>query len=220
MKDFSRTKPGGLCLWNYGLVLVGALLAPPLVPAERIHADALVADYSPGMTEPEAIFESMERISELDLAEMRGGINLGGLDMSFAVNLSTIVDGATVLEASLTVTQAGTVSSQVQATALLGVTPFGPGTDTTVAEVTPSSVDLSGLAKDATGVAISDDKGFTSVIQQINDQQIISVVNNQAMDRDIDSRINVDVTIANFSQFQGLVRNTLLVNGLLGGSLP
>lgn len=123
MTDFSRTKPGGFCLWNYGLVLVGALLVPPLVPAERVHADAFVADYSPGMTEPEAIFESMERISELDLAEMRGGINLGGLDMSFAVELSTIVDGATVLESSLTVTEAGTVSSQVQvqATALPGV---------------------------------------------------------------------------------------------------
>lgn len=220
MTDFSRTKPGGLCLWNYGLVLAGALLAPPLAPAELVHADALAADYSPGMTEPEAIFESMERISELDLAEMRGGINLGGLDMSFAVNLSTIVDGATVLESILTLTQAGTVSSQVQPAALPGVTPFGPGTDTAVAEVTPSSVDLSGLAKDAIGVAINDEKGFTGVIHQFNDQQIISVVNNQAMARVIDSRVNIDVTIANFSQFQDLLRNTLFVNGLLGSPLP
>lgn len=220
MTDFSRTKPDGLCLWNYGLVLVGALLAPPLAPAELVHADALAADYSPGMTEPEAIFESMERISELDLAEMRGGIDLGGLDMNFAVDLSTMVDGARVLESTLTVTRAGPVLSPVPAPTLPGVTRFGPGTDTTVAEVTPSSVDLSGLAKDAIGVAINDEKGFTSAIHQINDQQIISVVNNQAMGRVIDSRINVNVTVANFSQFQHLLRNTLFVNGQLGSPLP
>lgn len=220
MAYFSRTKPHGLLLRNYGLVLVGALLALPLAPAEPVHADALSTRYSARMADPEAIFESVERISELELAEMRGGINIRGLDMSFAVHLRTIVDGARVLESSLTVTQAGNVSSQVQAAALPGVTRFGPGTGTTVAEVTPSSVDLSGLAKDAVGVAINDEKGFTSVIQQINDQQIVSVVNNQAMDRDIDSRINVEVTIANFNQFKDLVGNTLFVNGLLGDSLP
>ncbi|MGH9957682.1 MAG: hypothetical protein ACREBC_11230 [Pyrinomonadaceae bacterium] len=166
------------------------------------------------MEEP-AAFAWLPLIGEAELKAMRAGVSVSGLDISIGTNIRTLLDGQVALESSISLSETGlmtqTVLSPSDGTPLQeGLTlVLGDGSGKKLNELTPATVDLPGL-EGSIGVVLYDAKGFTAVLHQINANQILSALINQASGRHISHEVNVDVTVANFRQFQQAVQNATL----------
>lgn len=152
------------------------------------------------------------------LAALRGGLRAGGLDLEFAANVRTLVNGALVLESVVNLTPGGTTVTQsdmpstgVDPTTLSFVSGLGNGGSNAL----PAG--LAGLAGQ-TGVVIEDPTGITTALHSVTREQILGVLFTTASHQQIRQEINVDVTVANFGRFQDAARGALL-NGRLLGSL-
>lgn len=188
-------------------------------------------------------FRSFAVVNAGELAEMRGGFTIGGLDMQFGANVRTVIDGTSVLESVIKLTQTGPVverfthslgvgsqaskalaqskisvpsaSSHQDATDGLGSNTAAPqpqvvgvSSGTAAAASSPSSIDLGALAQ-ANGTVVNDSKGFTAVLHDITQERFVSAIVNTALGRQIDHKVNLNVTIHNFKQFQQAARKTL-----------
>lgn len=175
-------------------------------PSSRVAADA---DTSPPTSAPSHAqpFNAIPAASREHLAALRGGLRVGALDMSFAANVRTVVNGALVLESTTTLTPGGTMVTQSN----IPNTGANPGT------LGFAGVNPSGLTGQA-GVVVEDPSGLTTALHSVTREQILGVLFTTASNQQIRQEINVEVTIANFGNFQDAAR-TALFNGRLLGSL-
>lgn len=208
-----------------GLALAGFLVALAL-PAPSVQADAAgraslkAANFGTGKTAKDD-FYGLETADLAELSDLRGGFNVGGLEMAIGANIRTFVDGALVLESVARVSPSGLVSEMVSSTASPpggGVTfNFGRDTDVSLQDVAPANVDLGGLAGDS-GVAINDSNGFSAALHRITQNQILGIIVNTADGRSLRQELNVEVTVQNFGSFQqsirSAIRNSRLINGI------
>lgn len=158
------------------------------------------------------VFMELPLIGASELAAMRGGINLAGLDMDFGAEVRTLIDGTLALESVVSLTESGLVSRRVVSAGADipgSIQISGDGSSPSIESVSPTNVHLPGLSK-AGGVAVNDNRGFTAVLNQIDGNQFLSVIVNQANGRSISHRVRIDVTIRNFKQFQQTARSALL----------
>ncbi|WP_340120184.1 hypothetical protein [Pelagibius sp. 7325] len=151
------------------------------------------------------------------LAVMRGGLRVGGLDMEFAANVRTLVNGTLVLESTTNLTPGGTTTQSTMPT--VGLDPqtlsFVSGQGGAPSGALPAT--LAGLGGQ-TGVVVEDPSGLTTALHSVTREQILGVVFTSASNQQIRQEINVEVTVANFGRFQESARNALF-NGRLLGSL-
>lgn len=208
-----------------GLALAGFLAALAL-PAPSVQADAAgraslkAVNFGTGETTKDD-FYGLETVDLAELSDLRGGFNVGGLELAIGANIRTFVDGALVLESVARVSPSGLVSETVSSTASPpggGVSfNFGRETDVSLQDVAPANVDLGGLAGDS-GVAINDSNGFSAALHRITQDQILGVIVNTADGRSLRQELNVEVTVQNFGSFQqsirNAVRNSRLINGI------
>jgi hypothetical protein len=152
-------------------------------------------------------FDAVPTASLDHLAALRGGLRVGALDMEFAANVRTVVNGTIVLESMTNLTPGGTMVTQSN----MPNTGANPGT-LSFAGVSPS-----GLAGQ-TGVVVEDPSGLTTALHSVTREQILGVILTTASNQQIRQEINVEVTVANFGRFQDAAR-TALFNGRLLGSL-
>lgn len=158
---------------------------------------------------PARSFDAIRTADPALLAELRGGLRAGGLDLEFAANVRTLVNGALVLESALNLTPGGTAVTHstmpgtgVDATTLS----FASGRGSAPAGILPAH--LAGLTGQ-TGVVIEDPSGITAALHSVTREQILGVVFTSASDQQIRQEITVDVTVANFGQFQNAARSAL-----------
>lgn len=208
-----------------GLALAGFLVALAL-PAPSVQADAAgraslkAASFGTGQIAKDD-FYGLETADLAELSDLRGGFNVGGLEMAIGANIRTFVDGALVLESVARVSPSGLVSEMVSSTASPpggGVTfNFGRDTDVSLQDVAPANVDLGGLAGDS-GVAINDSNGFSAALHRITQNQILGVIVNTADGRSLRQELSVEITVQNFGSFQqsirSAIRNSRLINGI------
>lgn len=182
------------------------------------HNAGLAADAGNGPAPRELAydqpFDALPTAGPDELAALRGGMRAGGLDLMFAANVRTLVNGALVLESAVNLTPGGTTVTQsnmpgtgVDATTLSFVSGQG-------AQPQALPAGLSGLAGQM-GVVVEDSSGITTALHSVTREQILSVVLTSASDQQIRQEINVDVTIANFGEFQNAARSALLSGRLL-----
>lgn len=161
-------------------------------------------------------FHAIPTASPEQLAILRGGLRVGGLDMAFAANVRTLVNGAVVLESNTNLTPGGTLATH-SSMPTVGVNPqtlsFVSGQGGAGSGALPAS--LSGLAGH-TGVVVEDPSGLTTALHSVTREQILGVVLTTASDQQIRQEINVEVTVSNFGQFQESVRSALFSSRLLG----
>lgn len=161
-------------------------------------------------------FHSIPTASPEHLATLRGGFRVGGLDMEFAANVRTLVNGTLVLESTTSLTPGGSLATQSNMPTV-GVNPqtlsfvSGQGSG----QSTPLPASLSGLAGH-TGVVVEDPTGLTTALHSVTREQILGVILTTASDQQIRQEINVEVTVSNFGQFQESVRSALFSGRLLG----
>lgn len=220
-----RISRSSLLAWGSGLALTGFLVALAL-PAPRVQADAAgwaslkAANFGSGQPSNDD-FYGLETADLAELSDLRGGFNVGGLEMAIGANIRTFVDGALVLESVARVSPSGLVSEMVSSTANPpggGVTfNFGRETDVPLQDVAPTNVGLGALAGDS-GVAINDSNGFSAALHRVTQNQILGVIVNTADGRSLRQELNVDITVQNFGSFQqsirNAVRNSRLINGI------
>ena len=150
------------------------------------------------------------------LAALRGGLRVGGLDMEFAANVRTFVNGALVLESTTNLAPGGATATQSNMPAT-GADPqtlsFVSGLGGAQPGALPAG--LSGLAGHS-GVMVEDPSGVTAALHSLTREQILGVVFTTASNQQIRQELNVEVTVANFGRFQEAARSALLSGRLLG----
>lgn len=175
---------------------------PP--PGRRICAFALFLGTGAAQAGP---FPA-QVLDEAQLAALRGGFSLHGLEMEFGASLRSFRDGHLLMETLVNVTDQGTrTTTRIPH----GLDPINTGAD---AASGASGIDLAGLA-DAGRVVVNDPRGMTAAVHQVTRQRILSVLVSRANDTALRQEAQVDVTVRNFSQFQQSVRQAL-INSHLG----
>ena len=176
-------------------------------------ADSSPATGGPAYAQP---FDAIPTASPDRLAELRGGLRAGGLDLTFAANVRTLVNGTLVLESITNLTPGGTMTTQSNMPSG-GVDPmtlsFVSGQGGAQSSGLPAS--LSGLAGQS-GVVVEDSTGLTTALHSVTREQILGVLFTTASNQQIRQEINVEVTVANFGRFQDAARSALFSGRLLG----
>ena len=181
----------------------------------RVAADAGIGSATSGQAYAQP-FDAIPTASLDLLAALRGGLRVGGLDMEFAANVRTLVNGTLVLESITNLTPGGTTATQTTMPTV-GVNPqtlsFVSGQGGALSNALPAN--LSGLAGQS-GVVIEDTSGITTALHSVTRDQILGVIFTTASSQQIRQEINVDVTVSNFGQFQNAARSALFSGRLLG----
>lgn len=191
--------------------ITAALIASAAAAAQQaaLAAEAGDAPVPPAATYA-APFDALATAAPDELAALRGGLRAGGLDLAFAANVRTLVNGALVLESVIDLTPSAAARAQTSTGASLEPTTLsfvsGQGA--------PLPAGLAGLAGQG-GVVIEDPSGITAALHRVTREQILGVVVTSASDQQIRQEIDVDVTVANFGQFQNAARDALLSGRLL-----
>lgn len=183
--------------------------ANPLAPT-RLSTSVLDND----ARDSNDVFADLPVITDGELGAMRGGFRIAGLDISIGANMRTLVDGQVALESLITLSGTGpavhSVTSRTAASGRPGLTVIaGNGSGPTLLDVTPATARLPGL-EGSQGVVLNDARGFTAALQLIRNDQIVSILLNQATGRTIRHEVSVDVTVRNFRQFQQAIRSATL----------
>ncbi|HEY9548677.1 MAG TPA: hypothetical protein VIR45_04175 [Kiloniellaceae bacterium] len=176
-------------------------------------ADATSAAGGPAYARP---FDAIPTAAPEFLAELRGGLRAGGLDLAFAANVRTLVNGTLVLESVTDLTPGGTAAMQPNMPQA-GIDPrtlsFFSGRGGVQPGALPAS--LAGVAGQG-GVVIEDPSGVTAALHSVTREQILGVVLTTASNQQIRQEVNVAVTVANFGRFQDAARSALFSGRLLG----
>ncbi|MDI5891729.1 hypothetical protein [Halomonas rhizosphaerae] len=161
-------------------------------------------------------FHRGDVIAEAELDQMRAGFNIGGLDVDFGARLQTMIDNSIELVSVVNFTKAGAdIVSQTFRDPSMSASQVGPGTGLTVTDVSPGSIDLSGLA-DFSGVTLNDPKGFTAALHNITRNAIVSGVVSNASGRDIQQRIDIDVRLNNVGALRAAKQRAEIVDSFSG----
>jgi hypothetical protein len=214
------------------LLLVAAAMASGAAFAPR--AENLSA-HSPA-SDP---FRNLAVVDERELAAARGGLELGGLSLEFGADVRTYVDGSLALqtlvnmvddrlvshtishiapETAVTNTATDTgASANAATTASTEANNTGAASAPTAPGKVAATVNLAGLPN-GSRVVLSNSSGITAVVHQVTRERILSALVNTANNRVLQQKLNVNVTIHNFRQYQQAVRDALL-NSQLGRSV-
>lgn len=224
LKSVRRSVFGRMFLALACAISAGGFLLALTLPTPEVQADAAgraslrAAHFATGQRADN--FAGLETVGLSEMSDIRGGFNVGGLEMAIGANIRTFVDGALVLESVARVTPSGLASELVSSTANPpggGVTfNFGRETDVALQDVAPTNVDLGALAAD-NGVAINDSNGFSAALHRITQNQILGVIVNTADGRNLRQELNIEVTVQNFGSFQQSVRDAVMSGRLING---
>lgn len=148
------------------------------------------------------IYYRGEVIDEAVLEELRGGFRIGGMELAFGAELTTLIDNQIQLVSLVNITATGVdLVSRTLSDPTGQATLVGPGTGVRITDLTPNGVDLTGLAG-FSGVTLEDSRGFTAALHQVTNQAILSGVVTNASGAAIDQRVEIQVHVGNIGRLQ------------------
>lgn len=152
-------------------------------------------------------FETLPVIDDNALSQMRGGLRIGGLDLQIGARMRTFIDGSLVLQSRLNLTESGLVPiTPADIPASQAITPENVAW--TRQDAIPDGITLPDLP-DARSVIVNDNKGLTVALQQASKDRILSVLVNTSNGRQIRHQLDLDITVANFREYQQTMRSLL-----------
>ncbi len=148
------------------------------------------------------IYYRGEVIEEATLETLRGGFRIGGMELAFGAELTTLIDNQIQLVSLVNITATGVdLVSRTLSDPTGQATLVGPGTGVRITDLTPNGVDLTGLAG-FSGVTLEDSRGFTAALHQVTNQAILSGVVTNASGAAIDQRVEIQVHVGNIGRLQ------------------
>lgn len=216
----------GKPLWLQYLVIAGVLAMSPLTATAESWNNRLFNEViiQPAEDASGKIFANTEIIATADLAELRGGFTVAGLEMSFGATLRTMIDNIR-LETVMNITETGAniVSQTLQNTNEIRngiarqtqqVTLVGPNGGNSVVKVTPEGVNIPGL-EGFSGTVLNDAKGFTAALHNITRDAILSTVISNASNRNIRQELDIRLNIHNMEMIRAAQLRSTITNALL-----
>lgn len=138
-------------------------------------------------------------IQAADLAAMRGGLRVAGLEFSVGAVVRTLIDGSLILESNIDIGDASAPPAIMHAL--------------------HSGSPLMLINRGDNGFVISDAKGYTEVTHDISRDRIVATVVNQANQRRVQLELDVNITVQNLQQVQAQGARNHLLRSLEGSMI-
>ncbi len=155
-------------------------------------------------------FDGLPRIPAAEMAQLRGALEVGGLQMDLTARLRTYVDERLALATEMRIDRLaeGRQALQERLARIPGRAPASaPAADNGPAP--GKAPGGRGSAAPALPVVTNEAVGQTTVHHVLSQRGLVSTVSNTASGRTVHQQVDVDVTIHNFSDFARQVRDTL-----------
>lgn len=197
--------------WRVAAVLVMASASLAFGAGTAPISDASTAD------EKADVYRRGTVIADSELAQLRGGFNIAGMQLSFGAELSTLIDNQIQLVSVLNVSRSGGVELVSQSFSDPGgmATRVGPEAGVRVVDMTPAGVNLAGLA-DFSGVTLQDAQGFTAALHRVTQNAILSGVVSNASGRNIQQRIDINVHVGNVGALRAAKQRAAVIDSFSG----
>ena len=160
-----------------------------------VTAAAFAAFAAPAYANDASWGDEIEVMADDELGGLRGGFEVGGININFGATVTTILNGIPVLTTNITVTDAGRVVDQTIA-----------NVGTTLDELTDegrTALGLDGLGEDAAGIIIEDESGVTALVHNVTEGALQNIIVNSATGRDITQDIDITLDLPGFEFIQG-----------------
>ena len=139
--------------------------------------------------------DDIEVMADDELGGLRGGFEVGGININFGATVTTILNGIPVLTTNITVTDGGRIVDQTIA-----------NVGTTLDDLSDegrTALGLDGLGEDAAGVIIEDESGITALVHNVTEGALQNIIVNTATGRDISQDIDITLDLPGFEFIQG-----------------
>ena len=156
-------------------------------------ACALAALSAPAHASADAWGDDIEVMDDAELGELRGGFNVGGIEIGFGAVVTSTLNGAPVITTNLTVTDAGAIVDQTLSTV-----------GQNLSSLTPEQLEAHGLSalEGMNGVVVESEDGITAFVHNVTDGTLQNILVNTATGQDIDQNIDVTLTLPGFEYIQ------------------
>jgi len=158
------------------LLITGCAFAALSAPA---HADAWGDD--------------IEVMEDAEMEDLRGGFNIGGMEIGFGAVVTSTLNGVPVMTTNLTITDTGAVVQQTMHTV-----------GENLGSLTPEQLSALGLAglEGLSGVVINTESGLTAFVHNATNGTLQNITVNTASDQEIVQTIDVMLTLPGFEHIQ------------------
>ncbi len=156
-------------------------------------AVAFAALASPAWANENAWGEGVEVMDDADLADHRGGLDIGGIEINFGAVVTTYVNGVPALTTTLTWTDLGTFIEET-------VGDIGQN----INDMTPAELEALGLGglENGGGIVITDADGVTALVHNVTEGTLQNIIINSATGRDLSQEIDVTLELPGFTLIQ------------------
>jgi hypothetical protein len=156
-------------------------------------ACALAALSAPAYASTDDWGDDIEVMDDAEMDDLRGGFNVGGIEIGFGAVVTSTLNGVPVMTTQLTVTDAGSIVEQTMNTA-----------GQTLGSLTTEQLAALGLAAFAgmEGIIINGEGGFTAFVHNITDGSVQNILVNTANGQDIEQDVDITLTLPGFEAIQ------------------
>ncbi|HYD72528.1 MAG TPA: hypothetical protein VEF55_05285 [Candidatus Binatia bacterium] len=156
-------------------------------------ACALAAVSAPAYASTDGWGDDIEVMDDAEMNDLRGGFNVGGIEIGFGAVVTSTLNGVPVMTTQLTVTDAGSIVEQTMNTA-----------GQTLGSLTTEQLAALGLAAFAgmEGVVIDGEGGITAFVHNITDGTVQNILVNTANGQDIEQDVDITLTLPGFEAIQ------------------
>ncbi len=166
---------------------------------------------------PDDVYHRGVVMDESEMAQLRGGFNIAGMEMDFGAELRSLIDDKVQLVTRLNFTRTGEprILSQTFEDLTGAAIRVSPDSGLKVTEVTPDNVNLSGL-ENFSGIALQDQQGFTAALHNISRNAILSGVISNASGKNIQQAIDVSVHLSNVGELRAAKQRAAIIDSFSG----
>ena len=135
----------------------------------------------------------IEVMDDAEMDDLRGGFNVGGIEIGFGAVVTSTLNGVPVMTTQLTVTDAGSIVEQTMQNA-----------GQTLGSLTSEQLAALGLAafEGMSGIVINGEGGITAFVHNITDGTLQNILVNTASGQDIEQDVDITLTLPGFEAIQ------------------
>lgn len=156
-------------------------------------AAAFAALASPAWADDSGWGDGVEVMSDADMAEHRGGLSIGGINVNFGAVVTTYVNGIPAVTTQLTIDDIGALVQQT-------VGNIGQNIQDMTSEEL-AALGLGGL-ENAGGVVIEDETGVTALVHNVTEGALQNIIINTATGQNLSQEIDVTLELPGFEFIQ------------------
>lgn len=137
--------------------------------------------------------DGIEVIDDTEMDDLRGGFNVGGIEIGFGAIVTSTLNGVPVMTTQLNVTDTGTIVQQTM-----------NNVGQNLASLTPEQLAALGLSAFAglNGIVVNSESGITAFVHNVTNGSLQNILVNTATGQDIEQNIDVTLTLPGFEYIQ------------------